>query len=54
MGVNGANGQDGSDANIPAWVQAYTSTAEFNTYIDNKWVISMNLYGSKIFWRFIL
>lgn len=45
----GKTGAQGSDANVPAWVDAYTASAQFSTLIDDEWVIAMNLYGSKIF-----
>lgn len=48
-GDRGPTGPSGSDANVPAWVQAYTSSAQFNTLVTNEWVVSMNLFGSKIF-----
>lgn len=48
-GATGAQGPAGSSANIPAWVAAYTASAQFNTLVDSEWVVSMNLYGSKIF-----
>jgi len=44
-GTDGRNGADGSDANVPDWVQAYTKTA---TYIDNQWVIAPNIAGGVI------
>lgn len=47
--IVGDDGRNGSDANVPAWVAAYTSSAQFNTYVNNQWVVAMNLYGSKIF-----
>ena len=49
QGKNGTDGVDGSDANVPPWVQAYTSSAQYNTLIQDEWVISMNLYGTNIF-----
>lgn len=48
-GERGPQGSPGSDANVPAWVQAYTASAEFDTLVTNEWVVSMNLYGSKIY-----
>lgn len=48
-GSRGPSGPSGSDANVPDWVKAYTATAEFNTLVTNQWVVSMNLFGSKIF-----
>lgn len=48
-GDRGPSGLPGSDADIPDWVKAYTSSAQFNTLVTNEWVISMNLFGSKIF-----
>lgn len=49
VGKDGNNGINGSDANVPDWVFDYTNSAQYNTIVDNEWVISMNLYGSKIF-----
>lgn len=48
-GAQGPPGDDGSDADIPAWVSAYTASARYNTLISGEWVIAMNLYGSRIF-----
>lgn len=48
-GPAGPSGPAGSDANIPAWVEAYTDSAQFDTLVTDQWVVSMNLYGSKIF-----
>lgn len=48
-GEAGDRGPQGSSANIPDWVNAYTSSAQFNTLVTNEWVVAMNLYGSKIF-----
>lgn len=48
-GDRGPTGPSGSDANVPDWVEAYTASAEFDTLVSNEWVISMNLYGTKIF-----
>lgn len=45
QGKTGARGPAGSDANVPAWVEAYTRTA---TYIDNQWVIAPNICGGTI------
>lgn len=39
----GTDGINGSDADVPAWVKAMTST-----YIDNKWVIAPHIYGGDI------
>lgn len=49
QGPQGPQGPRGSSANVPSWVTAYTASAVYNTYINDEWVISMNLYGSKIF-----
>ena len=48
-GDPGDPGQPGSDANIPAWVQAYTASASFNSLVTNEWVVTMNLYASKLY-----
>lgn len=48
-GDRGPQGPSGSDANVPAWVQAYTSSAQYDTLVTNEWVVSMNLYASKIY-----
>lgn len=48
-GDTGDPGKPGSDANIPAWVQAYTASAAYNTLVTNEWVVTMNLYASKLF-----
>lgn len=48
-GERGPTGATGSSANIPAWVKAYTASAEFNTLVTDEWVVAMNLFGSKIF-----
>lgn len=42
-GQDGTDGTHGSDANVPAWVSSMQAT-----YIDNKWVISPNIYDGKI------
>lgn len=49
MLVQGSEGPKGSDANVPEWVQAYTASAQFNTLITDEWVVTMNLYASKMF-----
>lgn len=49
QGKTGAAGDPGSDASVPAWVDAYTASAKYNTLVNNEWVVSMNLYGSKIY-----
>lgn len=49
QGKDGAQGPQGSQANIPSWVKAYTASAEFDTLVTNEWVVAMSLYGSKIF-----
>ena len=48
-GAQGETGPQGSAANVPAWVKAYTSSAEFDTLVTDEWVVTMNLFGSKIF-----
>lgn len=48
-GERGPTGPQGSTANIPDWVKAYTASAEFNTLVTNEWVVTMNLYAPKIF-----
>lgn len=48
-GPQGPAGLPGSDANIPNWVRAYTASAQFGTLVTNEWVVTMNLYGSKIY-----
>lgn len=45
VGQDGRPGANGSDANVPDWVEAYTKTA---TYIDKQWVIAPNIAGGKI------
>ncbi len=42
-------GTNGSDANVPDWVQDYTASAQYNTLVNDEWVISMNLYGTNIY-----
>ena len=49
QGKTGERGPRGSDADIPAWVRAYTSGAHYDTLVDGEWVIAMNLYGSRIY-----
>ena len=48
-GAQGETGPQGSAANVPAWVKAYTASAEFDTLVTDEWVVTMNLFGSKIF-----
>lgn len=48
-GDKGDTGAPGSDANVPAWVRAYTSSAEYNTLVTNEWVVTMNLFASQIY-----
>lgn len=48
-GPQGNPGTPGSDANVPAWVKAYTQGAQFDTLVTDEWVVAMNLYGSKVF-----
>ena len=48
-GAQGETGPQGSAANVPAWVKAYTDSAQFDTLVTDEWVISMNLFGSMIF-----
>ena len=49
QGKNGEQGPPGSSASIPAWVQAYTQSAQFNTLVTDEWVVTMNLYASKLY-----
>ena len=48
-GEKGETGPQGSAANVPDWVKAYTKSAQFDTLVTDEWVVSMNLFGSKIF-----
>mgnify|MGYP001754925788 FL=1 len=48
-GAQGETGPQGSAANVPAWVKAYTDSAKFNSLVTDEWMVTMNLYGSKIF-----
>lgn len=48
-GPQGNPGTPGSDADVPAWVKAYTQGAQFDTLVTDEWVVAMNLYGSKVF-----
>ena len=48
-GAQGPQGPSGSSASIPAWVRAYTASAEYDTLVTDEWVVSMNLYGSNIY-----
>lgn len=45
VGQDGKPGSNGSDANVPDWVEQYTKTA---TYIDDQWVIAPNIAGGNI------
>lgn len=45
QGKDGAQGPQGSEANVPDWVKAYTKTA---TFINDQWVIAPNIAGGKI------
>ena len=48
-GAQGPQGPSGSSASIPAWVRAYTASAEYDTLVTDEWVVSMNLYSSNIY-----
>lgn len=48
-GEQGEQGPAGSSASIPPWVAAYTASAQYNTLVTNEWVVTMNLYSSKIY-----